>query len=53
MLNKVQLIGRLGADPEIRSLNDGAKVTNLRLATTDTWKDHGTGDARSAPNGIA
>lgn len=46
MLNKVQLIGRLGADPEIRSLNDGAKVTNLRLATTDTWKDHGTGERK-------
>ncbi|HEX7944431.1 MAG TPA: single-stranded DNA-binding protein [Phenylobacterium sp.] len=39
MLNKVQLIGRLGADPETRTLNDGAKVTNLRLATSETWKD--------------
>ncbi|WP_293348339.1 single-stranded DNA-binding protein [Phenylobacterium sp.] len=44
MLNKTQLIGRLGADPEVRSLNDGAKVTNLRLATTDTWKDRETGE---------
>jgi single-strand DNA-binding protein len=39
MLNKVQLIGRLGADPETRTLNDGAKVTNLRVATSETWKD--------------
>lgn len=39
MLNKVQLIGRLGADPETRTLNDGAKVTNLRVATGETWKD--------------
>lgn len=46
MLNKTQLIGRLGADPEIRSLNDGAKVTNLRLATTDTWKDRETGERK-------
>lgn len=44
MLNKTQLIGRLGADPEVRSLNDGAKVTNLRLATTETWKDRETGE---------
>ncbi|MEW5686197.1 MAG: single-stranded DNA-binding protein [Pseudomonadota bacterium] len=46
MLNKVQLIGRLGADPEIRSLNDGAKVTNLRLATTETWKGRETGERK-------
>jgi single-strand DNA-binding protein len=38
-LNKVQLIGRLGADPESRSLNNGGKVVNLRLATSETWKD--------------
>ena len=46
MLNKTQLIGRLGADPEVRSFNDGAKVTNLRLATTDTWKDRETGERK-------
>lgn len=46
MLNKTQLIGRLGADPEVRSLNDGAKVTNLRLATTETWKDRETGERK-------
>lgn len=38
-LNKVQLIGRLGADPEARSLNNGGQVVNLRLATSETWKD--------------
>jgi single-strand DNA-binding protein len=37
-LNKVQLIGRLGADPESRTLNNGGKVVNLRLATSESWK---------------
>jgi single-strand DNA-binding protein len=46
MLNKTQLIGRLGADPEVRNLSDGAKVTNLRLATTETWKDRETGERK-------
>ena len=38
-LNKVQLIGNLGADPEARSLNNGNEVVNLRLATTESWRD--------------
>jgi single-strand DNA-binding protein len=38
-LNKVQLIGNLGADPEARSLSNGGEVVNLRVATTDSWKD--------------
>jgi single-strand DNA-binding protein len=38
-LNKVQLIGRLGADPEARSLTNGGEVVNLRLATSESWKD--------------
>lgn len=38
-LNKVLLIGNLGADPEARSLNNGSEVINLRLATTESWKD--------------
>lgn len=42
-LNKVTLIGNLGADPEARSLNNGGEVVNLRLATTETW---GKGDDR-------
>jgi single-strand DNA-binding protein len=40
-LNKVMLIGNLGADPEARSLNSGDEVVNLRLATTESWKDKG------------
>ena len=43
-LNKVMLIGNLGADPEIRSFQNGGKVCNLRLATTETWKDRNTGE---------
>lgn len=46
MLNKVTLIGFLGADPEVRSLNDGARVTNLRLATSESWKDRSSGERR-------
>ena len=39
MVNKVILIGRLGADPEVRYTQDGAMVTNFRLATDEQWKD--------------
>jgi single-strand DNA-binding protein len=39
MLNKVTLIGRLGAEPETRVTPTGATITNLRLATTERWKD--------------
>lgn len=45
-VNKVILIGNLGADPEIRSLNSGDRVANLRLATSETWRDRGTGERR-------
>lgn len=38
-LNKVMLIGNLGADPEVRSFQNGGKVCNLRIATTEKWKD--------------
>jgi len=38
-LNKVMLIGNLGADPEIRSFQNGGKVCNLRIATSENWKD--------------
>lgn len=38
-LNKVMLIGNLGADPEIRSFQNGGKVANMRIATSETWKD--------------
>ncbi|MDY7098258.1 MAG: single-stranded DNA-binding protein [Pseudomonadota bacterium] len=43
-LNKVMLIGNLGADPEVRSFQNGGRVANLRIATSETWKDRNTGD---------
>jgi single-strand DNA-binding protein len=43
-LNKVMLIGNLGADPEIRSFQNGGKVANMRIATSETWKDRNTGE---------
>ncbi|MCV6824300.1 MULTISPECIES: single-stranded DNA-binding protein [Halocynthiibacter] len=45
-VNKVILIGNLGADPEIRSFQNGGKVANLRIATSETWKDRNTGERR-------
>ena len=39
MVNKAILVGRLGADPEVRYTQDGTMVTNLRLATSERWKD--------------
>jgi single-strand DNA-binding protein len=45
-VNKVILIGNLGADPEIRSTQDGRPVANLRVATTDSWRDKATGERR-------
>lgn len=43
-LNKVMLIGNLGADPEIKSFQNGGKVANLRIATSESWKDKNTGE---------
>ncbi len=45
-VNKVILVGNLGRDPEIRSLQDGNKVANLSLATSDTWRDKNSGERR-------
>jgi single-strand DNA-binding protein len=45
-VNKVILVGNLGADPEIRRTQDGRPIANLRLATTDTWRDKTTGERR-------
>ena len=45
-LNKVMLIGNLGADPEVRYLPSGDAVTNIRIATTETWKDKGSGEKK-------
>lgn len=47
-LNKVLLIGNLGADPETRYTTSGDAVANIRLATTDTWKDKQTGEQRES-----
>lgn len=44
MLNKTTLIGRLGADPELRQMPDGNAVCNISLATGRTWKDKNTGE---------
>ena len=43
-LNKVMLIGNLGQDPEVRSFQNGGKVCNLRIATSESWKDRNTGE---------
>lgn len=43
-VNKVILIGNLGADPEVRYLPSGSAVANLRVATSETWKDKNTGE---------
>ena len=45
-VNKVILIGNLGADPEIRRTQDGRPIANLRLATSDSWKDKTTGERK-------
>jgi single-strand DNA-binding protein len=45
-VNKVILIGNLGADPEIRRTQDGRPIVNLRLATSDTWRDKMTNERR-------
>lgn len=45
-LNKVQLIGYLGRDPETRNLSDGSRVVHLSVATTDSWKDKTTGERK-------
>lgn len=47
-LNKVLLIGNLGADPEVRYTTSGDAVTSIRLATTDTWRDKASGEQREA-----
>lgn len=46
MLNKVILIGRLGADPEVRHMPNGNAVTNINIATNRTWKDRQSGERR-------
>ena len=43
-VNKVILVGNIGRDPEVRSMNSGDKVSNLSLATSETWNDKNTGE---------
>jgi single-strand DNA-binding protein len=45
-VNKVILVGNLGADPEIRRLPDGRPVANLRIATSESWRDKTTGERK-------
>jgi len=45
-VNKVILVGNLGKDPEIRTTQDGQKIVNLTLATSDTWNDRSTGERK-------
>ncbi len=45
-LNQVQLLGNLGADPEVRRTQDGRPIANLRVATSDTWRDKASGERK-------
>jgi single-strand DNA-binding protein len=45
-VNKVIIIGNLGRDPEVRTFQNGGKVCNLRIATSETWRDRNTGERR-------
>ncbi len=45
-VNKVILVGNLGKDPEVRTTQDGAKIVNLTLATSETWNDRGSGERK-------
>lgn len=45
-VNKVILVGNLGRDPEVRSFPNGGKVCNLRIATSETWRDRATGERK-------
>lgn len=45
-INKVTLVGNLGRDPEVRTTQEGSKIVNLSLATSERWKDRSTGEQR-------
>ena len=47
-VNKVILVGNLGADPEIRRLNSGDSVVNMRIATSETWRDKASGERKES-----
>jgi single-strand DNA-binding protein len=52
-VNKVILVGNLGADPEVRTMQSGDKLVNLSVATSETWRDRQSGERREKPNGTA
>src|ERR1700724_4482484 len=45
-VNKVILVGNMGKDPEVRSTQDGSKIVNLTLATSETWNDRASGERK-------
>ncbi len=45
-VNKVTLVGNLGKDPEVRTTQDGTKIVNLNLATSESWTDRGSGERK-------
>lgn len=45
-LNRVELIGRLGQDPQSKSFQDGGKIVNMRIATSESWKDRQSGERK-------
>lgn len=45
-VNKAIILGRLGADPEVRSFSNGGRVVNLRIATSEKWKDKASGEQK-------
>lgn len=48
MLNRAEIIGHLGGDPEIRAMNNGDRVVNFSVATSEKWKDRNTGEQKEA-----
>lgn len=46
-LNRMTLLGRLGADPEVKSFQNGGRIANLRVATSEDWKDRTTGEKKT------
>ena len=45
-VNKVIIVGNLGADPEVKSFQNGGRICNLRIATSEDWKDKNTGEKK-------
>lgn len=47
-MNRVTLMGRLGAHPDVRAMNSGDRVANIRIATEESWRDKSTGERKTA-----